>query len=488
MTGKITLIGAGPGDVELLTVKALRKIREADVVVYDRLINPELLHECHENCEKIDVGKQPNYHPVPQAKIEELLVKKAQQGKQVVRLKSGDPYVFGRGGEEGTKLKKQHIPFEVIPGITSAIGGLTYAGIPITHREYASSFHVITGHLKSEEQALDWQTLAKLEGTLVFLMGMAELATITDKLVHFGKKPTTPVAIIEWASRKKQRTSVGTLATIYEIALAAQMEPPSLIVVGGVVALREQLNFFEEKPLFGKTIALPDTQTKNMYHRLIDLGAEVIEFPPVSFNWLSKPDRLPNAADNLVFMDPHSVESFAAYLVKAKKDWRYFSQSHILSIGPQTESTLNKLGLLPDSTYRTLADFWSISKNQDACNLYIGETQGIQEIQQRVKGEKRQRFWVTHEELAAKIPISSITTADYIYLPSSKSAALFLEGLTVEAQQVLKNKKIIVMGELTGNRLTSRQIPVIQPAEPTYESAIETILQEELHEKSDHRC
>lgn len=254
MIGKIALVGAGLGDPELLTIKGLRKIEQADVVVYDRLINPAILNACKADCEKIYVGKKPNYHPVPQDKIEEIMIEKARQGLNIVRLKSGDPYVFGRGGEEGSALKEAGIAFEVIPGITSSIGGLTYAGIPITHRNLSASFHVYTGHLNDSSQAIDWSIAARTEGTLVFLMGMSGLQEITKKLMSNGKDKNTPVAIIQWASRKQQKTVVGTLETIFKQAQAAELEPPSLIVIGQVVKCREELNFFEERPFFQRVL------------------------------------------------------------------------------------------------------------------------------------------------------------------------------------------------------------------------------------------
>lgn len=249
--GKVWLVGAGPGDISLITVKGMECIQHADVLVYDRLVNPDFKNYVKATCELVDVGKESDHHPIPQHEINQILVKHAIEGKQVVRLKSGDPYVFGRGGEEAEELMEAGVIFEVVPGVTSAIGGLAYAGIPVTHRDHASSFHVITGHLRAEknDQSVDWDVMAKLNGTLVILMGVGNLPNITRDLIKGGKDPATPVGIVMWASRDKQRTVKGTLATIVEIAEKEQVKAPALIVVGSVVTLSDKLDFSQYLPL-----------------------------------------------------------------------------------------------------------------------------------------------------------------------------------------------------------------------------------------------
>lgn len=245
MSGKVWLVGAGPGDISLITVKGLECIKNADVLVYDRLVNPELLNYAPAHCEKVNVGKESDHHPIPQIQINQILVEYAKQGKNVVRLKSGDPYVFGRGGEEAQEIVEQGVVFEVVPGVTSAIGGLTYAGIPVTHRDYASSFHVVTGHLRADKakDPINWQALAQLEGTIVILMGVSNLEHISNELIRYGKAATTPVAIVMWASRNNQRVVTGTLQNIVQVAKEQQVKPPALIVVGEVVRLHKLLDF-----------------------------------------------------------------------------------------------------------------------------------------------------------------------------------------------------------------------------------------------------
>ena len=235
--GLVSLVGAGPGGVDLLTLRGKDRIERADVIVYDRLVNPELLDFARPDAQRIDVGKSAHHHPVKQREINDLLARLAKEGKRVVRLKSGDPFVFGRGGEEREYLKAQGVQVEVVPGITSAIAGPAAVGIPVTHRDYASSFHVIAGHRKREGHELDWDNIAHMEGTLVFLMGMESLGRIVENLLANGMPDTTPVAVIQWATRADQRAVGGDLATIERRVEEAGLGAPALIVVGGVASL-----------------------------------------------------------------------------------------------------------------------------------------------------------------------------------------------------------------------------------------------------------
>lgn len=241
--GKVWLVGAGPGDVSLITVKGLYAIRHAEVIVHDRLVNPELLSQAPKGCLIINVGKNPNHHPIPQAEINAILVKYAREDKQVVRLKGGDPYVFGRGGEEAEQLAREGLEFEVVPGISSAIGGLVYAGIPVTHRDYASSFHIITGHMCQGNDPQNWHVFAQLDGTLVILMGMTRLTEICQQLMAGGKSADTPAAVVMYASQERQQVARGTLATIHLEVERQKLHAPALIVIGDVVNLHDVLAF-----------------------------------------------------------------------------------------------------------------------------------------------------------------------------------------------------------------------------------------------------
>ncbi|OTA20314.1 uroporphyrinogen-III C-methyltransferase [Xenorhabdus beddingii] len=253
--GNVWLVGAGPGDVGLITVKGLHGIQSADVIVHDRLVNPELIALAPEHCEIINVGKEQDHHPISQDEINRILVKHAQAGKQVVRLKGGDPYVFGRGGEEAGVLAQHGIPFEIVPGISSSIGGLAYAGIPVTHRDYASGFHVVTGHSAQGNEQQNWQVLAQLEGTLIILMGMTRLAEICQQLIWHGKSPATPAAVIMYATHPQQGRAIGTLETLAAKVTEENLHAPALIVIGEVVNLSHTLSFtptsLTEYPLDG---------------------------------------------------------------------------------------------------------------------------------------------------------------------------------------------------------------------------------------------
>lgn len=245
--GKVYLVGAGPGDRDLITVKGLRCIQEADVIVYDRLINKELLEEAKIGVELIYCGKLPKHHTLQQETINHLLVSHAKNGKIVTRLKGGDPFIFGRGGEEAAELAKHQISFEIVPGITSGSAASAYAGIPLTHREYSGSVAFITGHLKTGEvEQSKWEALAKGVDTLAIYMGVSQLSTIVEQLIQFGKAPATPIALIQWGTTSKQRTVTGTLETIVKQAREEQIENPAMIIIGKVVEMRDQIKWFEQ--------------------------------------------------------------------------------------------------------------------------------------------------------------------------------------------------------------------------------------------------
>lgn len=246
--GKVYLVGAGPGDVDLITVKGLKCIQEADVILYDRLINKELLTYAKPGADLIYCGKLPNYHAMIQDTINHFLVKYAKQGKVVTRLKGGDPFVFGRGAEEAEVLAHHKIAFEVVPGITSGIAAPAYAGIPVTHRELGSSFAIVTGHMRAgKDDAIHWESLAKGIDTLAIYMGVGNLPYICEQLTKHGRSANTPVALVHWGTTEEQHTVTGTLSTIVEIAKTSDIQNPSMIIVGEVVRLRDKIQWFEQK-------------------------------------------------------------------------------------------------------------------------------------------------------------------------------------------------------------------------------------------------
>ncbi|MFD0897112.1 uroporphyrinogen-III C-methyltransferase [Loigolactobacillus binensis] len=352
MSGLVSLVGAGPGDPEYLTRLGERRLKEADVVFYDRLVAPELLRLASQ-AQLIDVGKLPYFHKVKQGQIEQLLIDYAQQNKRVVRLKAGDPYVFGRGGEEGQHLAAAGITFEVVPGLTSALAGLAAAGIPITHRDYAASFHVITGHRQSGNTALDWANIAAQEGTLVFLMGMSQLHQIVAKLRQHGKAATTPVAVIQWATQWNQRVVTATLATIINVVRQQKLGAPSLIVVGAVVKLRSALQP-PNTPLTGKHLLIPAAQSTTLTTLLRDQGAFVDHFNRSTVQFL--PIVLPNLQryQTLVVTDMVAFTQFKAQLLAAKLDLRVLAALRLVVTTQRVAVGLRHLGLLVDAQIRQI--------------------------------------------------------------------------------------------------------------------------------------
>ena len=255
--GKVYIVGAGPGSVDLITVKGLKCIQQADVILYDRLINKELLDYAKPNAELIFVGKLPNLHGVIQERIHQLLVQHARKGKIVTRLKGGDPFVFGRGAEEAEVLSDAEIPFEIVPGITSGIAATAYAGIPVTHRDLGSSFAIVTGHMREgKDDAIQWKGLAESVDTLAIYMGVGNLPYITEQLLKYKRNPKTPVALIHWGTLEQQRTVVGTLETIVDIVNKEKVENPSMIIVGEVVKMREKIAWFEQTQLAMKEVSV----------------------------------------------------------------------------------------------------------------------------------------------------------------------------------------------------------------------------------------
>ena len=354
--GKVYLIGAGPGDPGLFTLKGKTVLERADCVVYDYLANEELLRFVRPDCEKIYVGKRGSAHTMSQADINDLLVRKAREGRVVARLKGGDPFIFGRGGEEAEELVKAGIPFEVVPGISSGYAAPAYAGIPVTHRDFTSGVAFITGHedpTKAETE-LDWAKIATGLGTLVFFMGVKNLPEIADKLVEHGRDRETPVAVIRWGTRAEQQVITGTLADI--VSKAAGVPPPAITVVGEVVRLRDQLNWFERLPLFGKRIVITRTreQASVLGEALAELGAQVIEIPtieirePASWRPLDQAIRRLEEFHYLLVTSANGARSFLARLNACGRDVRDLKGLVIGAIGPATAAQFAKTGIKVD--------------------------------------------------------------------------------------------------------------------------------------------
>lgn len=356
--GMVYLVGAGPGDEDLLTRKGLRLLREADVVVYDNLASSSLLNEVRDDAELIYAGKRSSNHHLKQYETNELLVKLALEGKNVVRLKGGDPYIFGRGGEEGQELREAGVDFEVVPGISSSYSVPAYCGIPVTHRDFASSFHVITGHEgnhKNGVSVLNYETLAKEEGTLIFLMGLKNLPNIVASLIENGKDPATPVGVLQEGTTARQRVATGTLADIVEVVKREGIKTPAITVVGDVVSLRQVLDWYGHKPLSGKSVLV--TGTTSMVERLSPIlkeeGAEAISFSLIRTERM----RLPELDDALkeidkynwiVFTSANGVECFFEEMQEIRMDVRKLAHVRFAVIGDGTRKALEAHGIFCD--------------------------------------------------------------------------------------------------------------------------------------------
>lgn len=353
--GYVYLVGAGPGDPKLITVKGAECIAQADVLVYDRLASRRLLALARPECELVYVGKSPDRHTLTQTEINQVLVTEGLAGKVVTRLKGGDPFVFGRGGEEAEALLEAGVPFEVVPGITSAIAVPAYAGIPVTHRSLTTSLAVVTGHEDpaKNESTIRWAHLAQLQGTLVFLMGMQNLALIAQKLMENGLNPLTPAAIIQWGTRPEQRTLVGKLETLAAEAREQGFSNPAVIIVGEVVSLRRELAWFEKKPLFGRRIVVTRArhQASELSKAIEALGGETLEFPVIGVAPPTESSHLRKAIHNLaafqwlIFTSVNGVEAFFSELREQKRDIRDLAGLEIVAIGPATKAALEGRGL-----------------------------------------------------------------------------------------------------------------------------------------------
>jgi len=355
---KVYLVGAGPGDPGLITVKGRECIAAADVVVYDYLAAPALLRHARPEAELIYVGKKGGDHTLPQDEINRLLVAKAAGDNVVTRLKGGDPFVFGRGGEEAEALVDAGIPFEIVPGVTSAVAAPAYAGIPLSHRRLTSTIAFVTGHEEpgKESSGIDWSALATGIGTLVFFMGVKNLPTIVSELVSRGRAPETPVALVRWGTTPEQATVSGTLADIVARVQAAGLKAPAIIVVGEVVGLRERLRWFEDRPLFGRRIVVTRSreQASDLVRALSDLGADCLECPTIRVAPPDDPGPLDRAIDRLhdydwiVFTSVNGVAGFFERLFARGRDVRALGHLRTAAIGPVTAERLKSFGLRSD--------------------------------------------------------------------------------------------------------------------------------------------
>lgn len=358
LVGKVYLVGAGPGDPALITVKGLRCLEKADLVVYDRLMDPSLLEAAPQSAQRVFVGKERGRQAMTQKEINDLLVRRANAGEVVVRLKGGDPFVFGRGGEEALALTQNGVPFEVVPGVTSAIAAPAYAGIPLTHRGKASSFTVVSGSEdpSKPESSVSWEALARTGGTLVVMMGWAPLESILATLAQNGRAATTPVALVQWGTWPGQVTITGTLENIVSRGRDAGLEPPVVAVIGDVVDLRRQTSWFDNRPLFGKKVLITRsrTQASTLRSSLEELGARAIELPTIEIAPLEDLTELDEVVSGLArfhwvfFTSANAVDAVFARIHRQQLDARALGSAKIGAIGPATAAALAGRGLTAD--------------------------------------------------------------------------------------------------------------------------------------------
>ena len=373
MTGKVYLVGAGPGDPGLMTLKGLRCLERAELVVYDRLLDPSLLENVPPSAERVFVGKERGRQAMSQDEINQALIDGAAAGLAVVRLKGGDPFVFGRGGEEALALAEHGIPFEVVPGVTSPVGAAAYSGIPLTHRGVSSTFTVVSGSEdpSKPDSAVSWEALARTGGTLVVLMGWKELEGIVDALRGNGMDPETPAALVQWGTWPRQKTVVGRLEDIVSRGREADLQPPVLAIVGKVVELREQLRWFDNGPLWGQRVLITRSrsQASRLKELMKDLGADPIELPTIQTGPLEDYTELDASLERLsdfdwvFFASVNGVNAVFSRLAARDhgRDARAFGSAKVGAIGPATALALEQRGIVPDylptnSTAQAVAD------------------------------------------------------------------------------------------------------------------------------------
>ena len=468
--GKIYFVGAGTGDFELLTLKAKKYIENADCIIYDRLINDNILTLAKLDAELVYLGKENTEGGLLQKKINETLVEKALSGKykNIVRLKGGDSFVFGRGGEEIEAILPYNIPFEIVPGISSSIAVPEYAGIPVTHRKIARSFHVFTG-MTADDKSLDFKTIARLQGTLIFLMGVKNLEIITKSLIKYGKNPDTPVAIIEKGCESRQNTTVGTLQDI--LTKTQEIKPPAIIIIGEVVKKRKLYKWFEKKPLFGKRIVITrEARQGNEFGLKIEsLGGKAIKLPMIELRDNMKDFDYTSLKNyqGIMFNSPNGVKFFFEHI----KDIRDIAHLKIGAIGSKTFEELKKYKIIPDvMPPEYLSDnlgfeMTKVTKEGDKIFIMTSDVSPIDENEFSKKYKRSFKKYIGYKNIPCNISkdkiLEKIKDATHITFFSGSSAENFFK--TLGRDEVLKDIKIISIGPSTTKKIKEySKCPVIE--------------------------
>jgi uroporphyrinogen III methyltransferase/synthase len=513
MTGRVYLVGAGPGDPGLLTARALELIAAADVILYDRLIPSAALDGARADAELLFVGKEGGGASVPQEQTDALMLERARAGRTVVRLKGGDPFVFGRGGEEALALRAAGIPFQIVPGVTAGVAASAYAGIPVTHRGLASAVALVTGHGREdargpgepaggEEAEIDWPALAAFPGTLVFYMGVRRLPDIAASLIAAGRPGSQPAAVIEAGTLPRQRTVTGTLETIAETAEREGVRPPSITVVGPVAALAEELAWLEPRPLAGLTVAVTRAraQASGLARRLEALGARVVQAPTIRVQPIFGPDRPaldPSPYDLICVTSANGVEGLFERLddgAHPPGDARALAASRIAAIGPATTRALAEHGIVADvvperAVAESLVEALSELPVKRALIVRAREARDVLPDALRARGAEVDVLAV-YETLAEPLSpqtLQAVREADYITFTSSSSVRFFLQAAG-EGAGLTAATRIVSIGPVTSDTLREHGLEPHVQADPfDVEGMIAALLADAAARASDAR-
>lgn len=502
--GKVYIVGAGPGDIGLFTIKGLKCLQRADVVVYDFHLNAQILNYIKHNAEFIYAGKRGGQHSMTQDEINQTLIEKAKQGKTVCRLKGGDPFVFGRGGEEAEALFNAGVEFEIVPGVSSSIAAPAYAGIPLTHRSYSSSLAIVPGYEDAEKKksSINWEKLATGVGTIVFLMTVKNIALVCQRLIENGRDPDTPVAVIRWGTRPDQTTLVGKLKGIAELIKERDIKPPAVMVVGEVVKLRERLKWYEKKPLFGHRI-LVTREHSTGFELLEELGAEIIEFPtikivpPEDYSELDAVIERIESYNWLILTSANAVKFFFKRLFEKERDIRDLKGIRICAIGTKTGAEIRRYGIKVDLIPEEF-------NAEGLIEAFIAEHPG-HDPEQKLRGirfllpraeKAREILPEKIKELGGEIDVVTAYRAirpellgrrlrrflkeGKISIATFTSAATFNNFIAImgkEAHELLKGVMIAVIGPVTARAVESAGLKVhIMPQQATIEAMIKEII------------
>ncbi|MCX7915712.1 MAG: uroporphyrinogen-III C-methyltransferase [Verrucomicrobiae bacterium] len=499
--GKVYLVGAGPGDPGLITVRGVECLQRAEVVVYDKLANPVLLQYAPASAERIYAGKDPQKHTLTQEEINQLLIDRARAGRTVVRLKGGDPVVFGRGSEEAEALRAAGIEYELVPGVSSAIAGPMYAGIPVTHRGLATAFLVVTGHEDptKESPQVDWEQVARFFGTRVILMGVERIGAIASELMRHGLAADTPVAMVQDATLPRQRVVTGTLATIAEVAEREQIRPPAITVVGDVVRLREVLAWWERRPLYGKRIAVTRSreQASELVRRLSELGADVLEVPTIAIKPPISKAPLREALDGLgeydwiVFTSPNGVTAFFDEFFRMFDDIRALGHVRIAAVGPATAKKVRALRLRVDlqpQEYTTEALLETFRREVSCENVKFllpradladqRLARGLEDLGAIVDDIDAYRTVPAAEDISGHRARLMAEGADIVTFTSSSTVENFCRLVNVPAlQQQFPSMRFVSIGPQTTRAAQEHGLVVAREANPhTIDGLVEAIL------------